>query len=292
MNIERRATVVSSSVAALLVSVKMVIGIMSGSVALLASAIDSFLDFAVSIFNYYALKESAKGADEKFNFGRGKLEAIASVVEGSIISMSALFILYSALTKFVHHQSIEYLDLSIYVMLFSIVVTAMLVLFLNGVAKKTNNLVIRADALHYKTDLYSNAAVLVVLGVIHFTQFELIDPILGIAIAIYMIYSAYPIIKEGILMLLDVALDREDIEKIKHYLQSRKDINGFHDIHTRAAGSTIFISVHIVFNVSITLFDAHNISDEIEDDLAKLFEDKEVKTLVHMDPYDDSNQSH
>ena len=288
MKLEQKATLVSSSTAAILVSIKMVIGIMSGSVAVLASAIDSFLDLAVSLFNFFALKESAKKADETFNFGRGKLEAIAAVVEGSIISLSALFIIYSAMIKFVHFQHIEHLQISIYVMLFSIILTAFLVYYLSYVAKKTNNLVIRADSLHYKTDLYSNAAVLLGLGIISLTEFEMVDPILGILIALYMLYSAYPIMKEGILMLLDIAIDEDSLEKIKVYLQTRNDINGFHDIHSRQSGSDIFITLHVVFTVSITLFDAHTISDQIEYDIAKLFENEDVHIIVHMDPYDDS----
>jgi len=288
MRIEKKATLVSSSTALLLVTIKMVVGIMSGSIAILASAIDSFLDLLVSIFNYFALHQSEKKADAKFNFGRGKLEAIAAVMEGTIISISGLFIAYNAVEKLLHPKHIAYMELSLIVMGISIVLTAALVLFLLRIAKQTGNLVIRADALHYQTDLYTNGAIIVALGVIHFTDFELIDPILGIGIAIYMIYSAYPIIKEGFLMLMDIALDEEEIEKIDTYLTLRNDINGHHHLTTRRSGSDIFITVHVVFNVSISLFDAHRISDKLEEGLDALFEDERVHTIIHMDPYDDS----
>ena len=289
MRIEKKATIVSSSTAALLVTIKMVVGIMSGSVAILASAIDSFLDLLVSIFNYFALHQSEKKADAKFNFGRGKLEAIAAVMEGTIISISGLFIAYNAVNKLLHPKPIAYMDLSLIVMGVSIVLTSGLVFFLITVAKKTGNLVIRADALHYKTDLYTNGAILLALGVIHFTDFELIDPLLGIGIAIYMIYSAFPIVKEGFLMLMDIALDDDEIEKIDTYLSTFNDINGHHHLTTRRAGSDIFITVHVVFNISISLYDAHRISDKIEEGLQALFEDERVHTIIHMDPYDDSD---
>ena len=288
MRIEKKATLVSSSTAALLVTIKMVVGIMSGSIAILASAIDSFLDLLVSIFNYFALSQSEKKADAKFNFGRGKLEAIAAVVEGTIISISGLFIAYNAVDKLLHPKPIAYMDLSLIVMGISILMTAALVFFLINIAKKTGNLVIRADALHYKTDLYTNGAILLALAIIHFTDFELIDPILGIAIAIYMIYSAYPIIKEGVLMLMDIALEDEEIEKIDTYLTLAPDINGHHHLSTRRSGSDIFITVHVVFNISISLFDAHRISDRLEEGIQELFEDENVHTIIHMDPYDDS----
>ncbi len=261
---------------------------MSGSIAILASAVDSFLDLIVSIFNYFALHQSEKKADAKFNFGRGKLEAIAAVIEGSIISLSGLFIAYNAIMKLLNPKPIAYMDMSLIVMGVSIVLTGALVIFLLSVAKKSNNLVIRADALHYQTDLYTNGAILVALGVIHFTDFEIIDPLLGIGIAIYMIYSAYPIIKEGFLMLMDIALEEEEIEKIDTYLSLQNDINGHHHLTTRRSGSDIFITVHVVFNISISLFDAHRISDRLEEGLDALFEDERVHTIIHMDPYDDS----
>jgi len=288
MRLEKKATVVSTSVAALLVFIKMTVGILSGSIAVLASAIDSFLDLTVSLFNYFALSNAEKNPDEQFHFGRSKIEPLAAVIEGTVISISALFILYNALLKIVHPEDMGFMGESVAVMIVSFIITAFLVAFLNYVAKKTNNMVIRADALHYKTDLFSNGAVLFALGAIHFTGEQLIDPILGIAIAIYMIYSSIPIIKEGVLMLLDAALSSEDIEKIKEIIESEPVIQDYHYLQTRESGSHIFISVHAVFNVSISLYDAHLIADKVEVKIKEHFKDKKTHILIHMDPYDDS----
>lgn len=288
MRLEKKATVVSTSVATLLVLMKMTVGILSGSVAVLASAIDSMLDLIVSIFNYFALHNSEKDPDENFHYGRSKIEPLAAVIEGTIISLSAVFILYESLVKIAHNKAMDYMQISIYVMIASLIITAFLVIFLNYVSKKTKNMVIRADALHYKTDLYSNAAVLFALVAIHYTGEQLIDPILGVAISIYMIYSAYPIIKEGVLMLLDVALSKEDIQKIKDILDSNSSITKYHYLQTRESGSHVFISVHAVFNVSISLYDAHLIADKVEAEIRDVFKDKKTHILIHMDPYDDS----
>lgn len=288
MRLEQKATVISMSVATVLVVIKMTIGILSGSVAVLASAIDSLLDLTVSAFNFFALGNSQKAPDDTFNYGRAKLEPLAAVIEGSIIALSAVFVLYQAIGKIINKIPTQHLNESIVIMIISIFITGVLVLFLNYVAKKTNNMVIRADSLHYKTDLFSNGAVLVALGLISLTGIEVIDPILGIGIAVYMIYSALPIIKEGILMLLDVSLDAKDVEKIKNFLDKQKDITDYHFLTTRQAGSHIYISVHLVFNVSVTLYDAHVVGDRIEMKLKKLFPDYQVHTMVHLDPYDDS----
>jgi cation diffusion facilitator family transporter len=267
---------------------KMSIGILSGSIAVLASAIDSLLDLIVSLFNYFALHNAEKDPDDNFNYGRSKIEPLAAVVEGVVISLSALFILYEALLKIAHPREMDYMSESIVVMLLSIIITSLLVLFLNSVAKKTGNMVIRADALHYKTDIFSNGSVLLALGLVSLTGEELIDPILGVGIGIYMIYSAMPIIKEGILLLLDAALSQEDIKKITDIIESKKETTNYHNLQTRESGSHIFISVHVVFNVSISLYDAHLISDKLELQLKGLFKNKKVHVLIHMDPYDDS----
>ena len=288
MRLEKKATVVSTSVATLLVLMKMTVGLLSGSIAVLASAIDSLLDLTVSLFNYFALNSAEKDPDDDFNFGRSKIEPLAAVIEGTVISMSALFILYEALTKIIHPREMDYMAESISVMLASIIITAFLVTFLNHVAKKTNNMVIRADALHYKTDLFSNGAVLFALGLVSYTGEQLIDPILGIFIGIYMIYSSAPIIKEGLLMLLDAALEEEVIQKIVDTIEKEPIVTAHHFLRTRESGSHVFISFHAVFNVSISLYDAHVVADRLEAKIRALFEDKKVHILIHMDPYDDS----
>ena len=291
MRLEKKATVVSTSVAGVLVIIKMTIGIMSGSIAVLASAIDSFLDLTVSLFNYFALSNAEKDPDDKFHFGRGKIEPLAAVIEGTVISLSALFILYEAISKIVYPREMGHISESIAVMIVSFIITAFLVAFLNSVAKKTKNMVIKADALHYKTDLFSNGAVLMALALISMTGEKIIDPILGVSIAIYMIYSAIPIIKEGILMLLDAALPQEDIEAIQKIIESEPIITDYHYLQTRESGSEVFISVHAVFNVDISLYNAHLIADKVEDKIRHHFKDKKAHILIHMDPYDDSEMN-
>lgn len=292
MRIEKKATLISSTVAFVLVAFKLTVGIISGSVAVLASAVDSLLDMVVSAFNYFALHNSDKEPDEHFNFGRRKLEPLAAVIEGTIISLSALFILYEAISKMVQNEPIKHLSLSIWVMVGSMVITAGLVIFLNIVAKKTGNMVIKADALHYKTDLLSNAAVLVSLVIISLTEYTLIDPLLGIGISVYMIYSAFPLIRDGIMMLLDAALPSEDVGKIIAILDNEMGINSHHDLLTRHSASDIYVSVHIVFSISTSLYDAHLVGDKIELALKNCFPDNNVHPLIHLDPYDDSEDEH
>ena len=288
MSPQKKATIVSSSVAALLTLIKLFIGIASGSVAVLASAIDSVLDFFVSIFNYFAIKNSEKPADELFNYGRGKIEALASVIEGSIISVSGLYLLYQAVLKAINNEITSYINISLIVMAISIIITLMLVYYLNKVALETNSMVIKADALHYKTDMYSNGAVLVSLIIIQFTGYEIVDAIIGGGISIYIMYSAYGLIKDGVLILLDHSLDEKIVEDIKGIITNEKDVNGYHMLKTREAGHQTFVDMHLVFDTLITLMDAHRTSDAIERKIKRLDENRDWIISIHLDPVDDS----
>ncbi len=289
MTVQKKATVVSSSVAALLTLIKLVVGIASGSVAVLASAIDSVLDMFVSVFNYFAINNSEKPADKTFNYGRGKIEALASVIEGTIISVSGLFLLYQAIKKAINDEVSSYLGISLIVMLISLVITISLVLFLNKVARETNSMVIKADALHYKTDVYTNLAVLISLVLVNFTGFEIIDVIVGGGISLFIIYSAYELIQEGVLVLLDRAVDEEIVEKIVKIIKVEERVNTHHMLKTREAGHQTFVEVHLVFDCIITLMEAHRITDRIEAKIKEIDEKRDWIINIHMDPYDDLN---
>ena len=288
MTLQKKATIVSSFTATILIIVKLAIGIMSGSVAVLASAIDSVLDLIVSAFNYFAISKSEQPADEKFNYGKGKIEALAAVIEGTVITVSGIYIFYEAIRKAFYQKEIEYLSASIIVMLISLALTIALVIFLNYVAKKTGSMVVKSDALHYKTDVLSNGAILVSLVLIQVTNFGLIDSIMGVVISIYIIYSAYEIIKDGVYILLDASLDEEIVEKIKNIILEEKEISDFHYLKTRKSGHTNFVDVHLVFSPGISLIKAHHAGDRIEEKIKDLIDDEDWVINAHLDPYDDS----
>ncbi len=287
MTLQKSATVVASIVAGILVVIKLVVGILSGSAAVLASAIDSILDIFVSMFNYFALSKAEKAPSEKFNYGLGKIEALAAVIEGTIITVSGLFIFYKGVSNIITHKEIGYLGNSIFVMVVSIILTGGLVIFLNRVYEKTKNMVVKSDALHYKTDLFSNSAVLLSLAIIYFTNWHWIDGIFGIAIAVYIIKEAFELIKEGTLMLLDVSLEDEIVEKIKEIITKQPEVTGYHFLKTRKSGGDNFVDVHIVFTPDISLLEAHRVSDRIEEEIKKIEPDARWHFTIHLDPYDD-----
>ena len=288
MSPQKRATVVSSCVAIFLTIIKLSIGIASGSVAVLASAVDSVLDFFVSTFNYFAIKNSEKPADKIFNYGRGKIEALACVIEGTIITISGIFLFYQAIKKYINQEISYYLDISIIVISLSLIITVSLVYYLNKVAKKTNSMVIKADALHYKVDIYTSGAVLISLFIINITGYEIIDVLLGGAISIYIIYWAFKLIQSGVLVLLDRSVEQEIVQNIRDIIEGEKSVNNYHLLKTREAGYQTFVDVHLVFDCLITLMNAHETSDAIEKKIRRLDKDRDWIITIHLDPYDDS----
>ena len=287
MSPQKRATLISSSVATLLVIVKLILGITSGSVAVLASAIDSLLDTLVSLFNFFAIKKSEEDPNEIYQYGKGKIQAIAGVIEGTVITISGLYIIYEAIKKFNTQSVTTLLMPSIWAMVFSIIITAVLVQYLLSVAKATDNIVIKADALHYQTDLWSNFAVLVALGLVYLTGIDMIDALFGFAIGIYIIYSAYAIIVEGIEILLDRALEEDIVERIGEIIKNHPKVTDYHWLKTRTDGSTNFVEFHLVLRPKMFLLDAHRIAEEIEDEIYILDTKKKWIITPHFDPYDD-----
>ena len=284
---QKRATVVATIVATALTVLKLVIGVMSGSVAVLASAIDSLLDMAISVFNFFAIKKSEEDPDDAYQYGKGKIQAIAGVIEGTVITVSGLYIIYKALEKLINGTQSSLLTPSIVVMLISIIVTFFLVRYLLRIAKETDNIVIKADALHYETDLWSNAAVLVSLVLVWLTGFDSIDALFGLGIGVYIIYSAYEIIQDGIAILLDRALDGEVVAKIGEIISSHPKTTSYHWLKTRTDGTTNFVEFHLVLHPEMLLKEAHDITDEVEDQIIALDDKKRWLITPHYDPYDD-----
>jgi len=291
MSPQKRATIISSSVATCLVFIKLVIGVASGSVAVLASAIDSLLDMLVSVFNFFAIKTAEENPNESYQYGKGKIQAIAAVIEGTIISMSGLYIIYVGGEKLLEGSSTSLLTPSMFAMGISLVITYFLVQYLLKVSKETDNLVIKADALHYKTDLWSNAAVLLALALVYITELDWIDALFGIGIGMYIIYSAYAIIVEGIEILLDRALDAPLVASIAEIISKHPEVTSYHWLRTRTDGTMNYVEFHMVLRPNMRLLEAHRIADEVEDDIRELDPKKRWVITPHFDPYDDEQMN-
>jgi cation diffusion facilitator family transporter len=287
--LEKNAPLVATFLSLMLAIVKLSVGVISGSVALLASAIDSIMDMFISIINFLALKVSDRKPNDNYQYGYGKLEAIVTTIEGVLIFGSGIYIIYEAINNYITKEVVTYLELSIFVMVFSIVTVFVLVQFLSYVVKKSNNLVIKADLLHYKTDLYSNAAVLFTLLVVYLSGLDWVDSLFGILIGAYIIKESMGLIKEGLEVLLDRSLETNEVKAIEDIFVADKGVEGFHFLKTRYAGKYKFVEVHLVIDRDISLMDAHIVSDRIEGSIQDLDKSKNWHIMIHLDPVDDSD---
>lgn len=271
--------------------VKLIAGILSGSMAVLSSAIDSMMDCLVSLFNYFAIKKADEKATQKFNYGFGKIEALMATAEGVLIILIGVFIFYNSIQKIsANNHEIDF-GVAFWVMIFSVVVTAILIAFLNAQLAKTNSLIIKADILHYKSDFYTNLGIIATLLIVKLTGFLIIDCIVGILISIYIIISALKLIKEGVYVLLDGSLESEIVQTITDFITKCPEIRGFHELRTRKSGEVCFFSLHLVFNSEISLQKAHNIGDEIENFIRENFTNFSWVIDLHFDPADDSKKN-
>jgi ferrous-iron efflux pump FieF len=166
-------------------------------------------------------------------------------------------------------------------MVFSIIATLGLVLFQSHVIKKSGSTAIKADHLHYKTDLLINASVIValLLTVYGWSGF---DPLFALGIAAYIFYSAIEIMREALDHLMDKELPLEDRLRVKEIVSHHPEARGMHDLRTRKSGNTQFIQLHLEMDDHLTLLQAHRISDEVEAEIMEAFPDAEV--LIHEDP--------
>lgn len=285
-SLQRKATFVSSATALILMILKFIVGFISGSIAVLSSAIDSLMDLFVSMFNNFAVYLAEKRPNKKFNYWRWKIEAFAAFFEWIVITCSWLYVYYESLRKIIFWEQIEYIWASLIVMIVSVTITGALVIFLHRVAKKTQNIVIESDALHYKTDLYTNTWILIGLVVIHFSWLHIIDAAIWICISVYIIASAWDLIKKGFLLLMDIALPKEEVNKIIKIIKSQDKVKTYRDLKTRQSWNMKFVEVDVQVNECMLLKDAHKIADDIEREIKKLDNNFDREVIVHMEPYE------
>ena len=284
----RWVSISSILVALILVATKLGAWWFSESVSLMASLIDSAMDAGASFINFLAIRYALKPADDDHRFGHGKAEALASLLQSILITISSVLLMVYAIERLRHPIELVFADIAIYVMLLSLVLTISLVLFQRYVVRRTASTVVSADSLHYVSDILANLAVIAALVLVNF-GYTGIDAWLGIVIGLYIAYSAWEIARDAIDLLLDKELDDEVRDSIKQCARSVPDVLGLHDLRTRDSGGAMFIQMHLELRDDMPLIEAHRIADEVEHRLMVLFPRAEV--FVHQDPISVTKQS-
>ncbi len=279
----RLATYASVSTAVSLIVLKLGAWVLTDSISLLSTLIDSILDAVASLVSLLAVRTALTPADREHRFGHGKAEPLAALGQAAFITGSAVFLLIEALHLLFDPRPIQNPMIGIVVMAISIGATAVLVLFQRYVIRRTNSVVVRADSLHYLGDLLVNAAVIVALLGVTQLGWTILDPLFAIAIAAYILKTAWSIAKESLHMLMDRELPDGDRARIGRIVRAHPEVVDMHDLRTRMAGPQTFIQLHLELNGDLSLWDAHTISDQVEAELKSAFPGAEV--IIHEDPH-------
>ena len=248
----------------------------------LIKLIDSFLDALASIVTLVAVRHSLQPADREHRFGHGKVEALAALAQSAFIVGSAVLLLFEAGARALAPRPITESETGISFMLFSIGLTLGLVILQKWAIQRSQSVAISADSLHYKGDLLMNGVVIAAIIIVSETGWTLADPLFGAAIAIYIIWSAYLIVRSSFDMLMDRELPDEEREKIRDIALAHKCVDAVHDLRTRQSGLTYFIQLHLEMDGDIKLLQAHEIADEVELSLLKAYPGAEI--IIHQDP--------
>lgn len=278
----RRASALAVATAAVLIITKGTIWWYSDSVALLGSLLDSTLDIIASLINLIAIRQATAPADKEHRFGHGKAEALAGLGQAILILSSSLFVAVEAAFHLISPRSIQNSNLVILVMLFSTVLTLILIAYQRHVIRHSGSLAIRADSLHYISDTAINIGVLLAVVLSAGFGFLFADPITALAIAGVICWSALSILRQSFDQLMDRELDDAEREKIKTIANAHDQVMGMHDLRTRRSGLQRFVQFHIELSPELSLREAHRISDEVEDSVKAAFPNTQV--LIHQDP--------
>lgn len=277
----RLATRTSVAVAGVLIVTKAIAWWFSGSISMLAGLTDSMLDGVTSFLNLLAVHYALRPADDDHRYGHGKAESLAGMAQAVFIAVSAVLIAYQAVERLKHPEPVGAPWLSIGVIVFSLVMTVGLLMLQHRVVKATGSNAVRADSLHYRSDLMLNGSILVAL-VLSTVGFPQLDAWFGLGIAVYILWSALQIARESFKVLMDEELPSDVSENMLALACSVPGVLGAHDLRTRVSGNVWFVQLHLELPGELTLSAAHTISDQAMDAIKNAYPQADV--LVHADP--------
>lgn len=276
-----RLSVISNTV---LVILKLVVGFMTGAVSIVSEAAHSAVDLLAALIAFYAVKKSSIPPDDNHAYGHGKFENVSAAAEAMLIVLAALWIVYEAVDKIRNPHAPEMLEYGIAVMVISIAVNYIVSRRLFAVARQTGSQALEADGLHLQADIWTSIGVLIGLAVIEFTGMSWLDPVIAIAVSIFVFKAGYDMTRKSLYELTDASLPEEEEELICKILGGHPDVINHHRLRTRRSGSWRLVDVHLVLHKDMHLDKAHNICDQLEAEIKNQLGRCDV--VIHLEPCD------
>jgi len=277
------AAKLSLAVVSGLVVLKIVVSLITGSISILAQAVDSILDVLAVSLTYYAVIAATRPADREHPFGHGKLENIAAIVQAGLLFMAGTLIIRSAIERITTRAKVELAEAGIGVMLVSIIVSLFLSRYLLKVSRTTDSIALEANAHNITADVYSTSAVLVGLTIVRLSGLSIIDPILAIGVSLLILKSGYTVLRQSFGGLIDVKLPEAEENIIRSAIMEHVgELVDFHALRTRKSGSQRYIDLHLVMPKDVSLQKAHQMCDHLEQDIKSKL--KSTSMTIHVEP--------
>lgn len=281
MNVKAKVARLSIVSNTFLIILKVIVGLLSGSVSIISEAIHSSMDLIAALIAFFSVRISDNPPDSRHPYGHGKVENISGVIEAILIFVAAIWIIAEAFKKILGDKgSLEAIWLGSAVMVVSAVVNFIVSRRLYKVARETNSVALEADALHLMTDVYTSAGVAFGLGLILLTGIEWLDPLVAILVALFIIKESFSLLRRAFSPLLDTAWGQDEIEILERRLNEMEV--RYHDLKTRVAGNYRFIDIHVEIPENESVGQAHSYCDMIEDKLNAVYENLTVN--IHIEP--------
>ncbi|MFK5925686.1 MAG: cation diffusion facilitator family transporter [Desulfuromusa sp.] len=263
--------------------IKLIVALLSGSMAVMASAIDSLLDILMSGVNFMAIRHAEQPPDQSHPFGHGKFETLATLFQALVITGSGSWIIYESIIRLGENNHLENINQGIGVLAFSAVVSWFIANYLSKIAKQTDSSALAADSLHFRMDIYSNLGLMVGLLMVRWFDIHWLDPALSILVASYILHEALELIKRSLTDILDHELPDEIQQKVHQLISTHEGpVAGYHGLRTRRAGSLKIMDFHLEVCKDMTVADAHKLTDSLEKRIEK--EIPGANVIIHIDP--------
>lgn len=280
--LKKQASICSVLLAIILIIIKSIGVIYSGSLSVLSSMVDSMGDLVASMVTFTAVRFSAKPASSSHRYGFGKAEALSALIQSAFIGGSGVFIIYDGISRIIHpHPQIKSQS-AIIIMIISLILTFALIAFQKYVAKKTGSRAIKADSAHYSVDVITNISIIFTLIAINLFHINWFDTVAAFFVASYLLWSSYHLVLDSLTMIMDKELGDDIRENIKKIVLSCDHIQGIHDLRTRDLGSSYIFELHLELDGNLSLNQAHQYTDNVEAELLKTYPGTQI--IIHQDP--------
>lgn len=269
-----------------LVALKLLVGLMTGSVSIISEAAHSALDLFAAVIAFFSVRESGRPADKEHPYGHGKIENLSGAIEAMLILLAAMFIIHEAIDKLKHPEDVRDPMLGLYVMAISVVLNVVVSKYLFRVARQSDSIALEADAQHLSTDVWTSLGVFAGMGLIKLTGLHILDPLVAIAVALMIVRVAFSLTWKAAAPLLDTRLPDDEISELEDIVMNTPGVRSYHKLRTRKAGPYRQVDFHVIVPASMPVREAHSIAERIEEEMRRRFPDAQVVSHIEPDTED------